>query len=95
MALAFFPLALFGWGGADAGAAVGLCGPGGGRDSTAIGCTGVSTAWGMAGWAGGSRYHNGIPNIRLGRLKVAMTSFLMTLGRGKRKGIVWTRDEST
>ena len=36
------------------------------------------------------RYHTGIPNIKLGRLKVAMTGLLMTLDGGKRKGIVWT-----
>ena len=44
---------------------------------------------------GGSRYHTKIPNVKLGRLKVAMTSLLMTLGGGKRKGIVWIGDEPT
>ena len=37
MALAFFPLALFGWGGAGVGVALGFCGLGGGQDSTAMG----------------------------------------------------------
>ena len=49
VALVFFPLALLGWGGAGAGAAVGLCGLGGEWDSTAIGCTGVNTTWGITG----------------------------------------------
>ena len=43
--------------------------------------------------AGGSRYHMGIPNVKLGKFKVAITGLLMTLGRGKRKGIMWTREE--
>ena len=49
VALVFFPLALLGWGGAGTGVVVGLCGLGGGQDSTAIGCTGVNTTWGIAG----------------------------------------------
>ena len=49
VALELFPLALLGWGGAGAGAAVALCGPSGGWDSTAIGCTGVNTTWGIVG----------------------------------------------
>ena len=36
----------------------------------------------------------GIPNVKLGKFKVAITGLLMTLGGGsKRKGIVWTGDE--
>ena len=34
-----------------------------------------------------------IPNVKLGKFKVAITSLLMTPGRGKRKGIVWTGEE--
>ena len=49
VALAFFHLALFGWGGAGAGAVVGFCGPGRGWDSIAMGCIGVKTTWGIGG----------------------------------------------
>ena len=35
----------------------------------------------------------GIPNVKLGRLIVAITGLLMTPGEGKRKGIVWTEEE--
>ena len=49
VALVFLPLALLGWGGVGVGAVVGLCGPGGGWDSTMIGCTGVKTTWGIIG----------------------------------------------
>ena len=91
--LVFLPLALLGWGGVDVGAVVGLCGPGGGWDSTTIGCTDVETTWGIASCAGGSRYHTRIPNVKLGTLKVAITSLLKTPGGGKRKGIIWTGDE--
>ena len=43
VACTFFPLALFGWGGVGVGVVVGFCGPGGGRDSTAMGYMGVRT----------------------------------------------------
>ena len=43
MALAFFPLALFGWGSVGAGVAVGFCRLGRGQDSTVMGCTEVKT----------------------------------------------------
>ena len=49
IALELFPLSLFGWGGAGAGAVVGFCGLGGGRDSIAMGCTHVKTTWGIDG----------------------------------------------
>ena len=58
-----------------------------------MGCMGVKTTWGIDGLAGGSRYHIGIPNVKLGRFRVAIIGFLMTLGGGKRKGIVWTGEE--
>ena len=58
-----------------------------------MGCMGVKTTWGIGGLASGSRYHMGIPNVKLGKFKLAITSLVMTLGRGKRKGIVWTREE--
>ena len=45
----FLPLALFKWGGAGAGAVVGIYELGGGWDSTAMGCTGVKTTWGSDG----------------------------------------------
>ena len=42
-----------------------------------IGCTGVMAMYGL-GWpggvlVGGVRYHTGIPKVRLGRERVAMT----------------------
>ena len=58
-----------------------------------MGCMGVKNTWGIGGWAGGSRYHTGIPNVKLGKFKVAITGLLMTLGGGKRKGIVWTGED--
>ena len=89
MDFAFFPLALFGWGGVGAGAVFGFCRPGGGRDSTAMGCsTGVKTTWGISGWAGGSRYHTGIPNVKLGKFKVAIIGLLTIPYGEERKGIV-------
>ena len=68
-------------------------GPGGGRDSISIGWEGFNTTWGIIGGVGGSRYHMGIPNMKLGKLRVAMIGFLMMLDGGKRKGIVWIRDK--
>ena len=35
----------------------------------------------------------GIPNVKLGKFKVAITGLLMMLDRGNKKGIVWTREE--
>ena len=87
------PLALFGLGGVGAGAVVGFCGPGGGRDLTAMGWMGVNTTWGIEGAVGGSRYHTGIPNVKLGKFKVAITSLLMIPDGGKRKGIIWIGKE--
>ena len=58
-----------------------------------MGCTGVKTTWEIGGWVGGSRYHMRIPNVKLGKFKVAITGLLMTPGEGKRKGIMWTREE--
>ena len=58
-----------------------------------MGCMGVKTTWGICGWAGGSRYHMGIPNVKLGKFKVELTGLLMTPGGGNRKGIVWTGEE--
>ena len=56
-------------------------------------CMGVNMTWGIGGWVGGSRYHTGIPNVKLGKFKVAITGLLMSPGRGKRKGIVWIGEE--
>ena len=38
-------------------------------------------------------YHAGIPNVELGKFKLAITGLLMTLDGGKRKGIVWTEED--
>ena len=35
----------------------------------------------------------GIPNVKLGKFKVAITGILMIPGGGNRKGIVWTGEE--
>ena len=35
----------------------------------------------------------GIPNVKLVKFKVAITSFLMTPDGGKRKGIVWKGED--
>ena len=67
--------------------------PGGGSDVIAIGWMGVSTTWGIRGEVGGSRYHTGIPSVKFGRFKVAMTSLLTMSDDGKRKGIVWNGNE--
>ena len=58
-----------------------------------MGCTRVKTTWEIIGWASESRYHIGIPNVKLGKFKVTITGLLMTPGGGKRKGIVWTGEE--
>ena len=58
-----------------------------------MGCKGVKTTCSIDGWAGGSRYYTGIPNVKFGKFKVAITGLLMTPGGGKRKGIVWTGEE--
>ena len=58
-----------------------------------MGCTKVKTTWEIGGWDGGSRYHMGIPNVKLGNFKVAIIGLLMTPGGGKRKGIVWTGED--
>ena len=44
----------------------------------------------MGGWI---KVHVGIPNVKLGKFKVGITGLLITLGGGKRKGIVWTGEE--
>ena len=46
--------------------------------------------WCLSWWI---KIPHGNPNVKLGRFRVAFTSLLMTPGRGKRKGIVWTREE--
>ena len=71
----------------------GCCGPGGGCNTTEMGSTGVNTTWGIGGWAGGSRYHIGIPGVKFGKFKVAIIGLLMMSKGGKRKGIVWTGSE--
>ena len=58
-----------------------------------MGCMRVKTMWGISGWVGGSRYHMGIPNVKLGKFKVSITGLLMTPGGVKRKGIVWNGEE--
>ena len=35
----------------------------------------------------------GIPNVKSGKFKVAITDLLMIPSRGNRKGIVWTGEE--
>ena len=61
-----------------------------------MGCTRVKTTWGIGGRAGGSRYHTEIPNVKLGRLKVAITGLLMTPGeRGRESyGLKMSPDNS-
>ena len=56
-------------------------------------CMGVNTTWGIGVWAGGSRYHMGIPNVKLGKFKIDITSLLITPSGGKRKVIVWTGED--
>ena len=68
-------------------------GPGGGCDIVSIGWMGVNTTWGVEGGIGGSRYHTGIPKVKLGRLRVAMTSLLTMLDGGKRNEIMWAGNE--
>ena len=58
-----------------------------------MGCMEVKTTWGIGSWAGGSRYHTGIPNVKLGKFKVAIIGLLMTPGGGNRKGIMWTGED--
>ena len=64
-------------------------GLGGGCDSISIGWMGVNTTRHIGGGVGGSRYHIGIPNMKLGKLRASMTSLLTVLDGGKRKGIMW------
>ena len=59
-----------------------------------MGYTRVKTTWGIGSWVGGSRYHMGVPNVKLGKCKVAIIGLLMMPGGGNRKGIVWTREET-
>ena len=49
--------------------------------------------WGIRGWVGGLRYHIGIPNVKLGKFKVAITGLLTMPNEGNREGIVWTGKE--
>ena len=65
-----------------------ICEPGGGCEIVSIGWKGVSTTWGIEGWVGGSRYHIGIPSIKFGKFKVAITDLLTMPDGGERKGIV-------
>ena len=68
-------------------------GPRGGRDNISMGWTQVNTTWGTRGWVGGSTYDTGIPNVKLGKLRVPMIGLLMMPDGGKRKGIVWIWNE--
>ena len=68
-------------------------GPGGGCDSTLIGWAGFNTTQGIEGGVGGLRYHTGIPNVKLGKFRVAMPSLLTMQDGGNRNGIVWIRNE--
>ena len=54
---------------------------------------GVNITWGIGGWVSGSRHLIGIPNMKLGKFKVAITKLLMIPDEGKRKGIVWIGKE--
>ena len=60
---------------------------------TAMGRMRFKMTWGIRGWVGGLRYHTGIPNVKFGKFKVAITGFPMTPCGGNRKGIVWTGEE--
>ena len=44
------------------------------------------------GGAGGSKYHTGIPKVRLDKLNVAIMGVLTIPGGGKRKG-TWAKGE--
>ena len=88
-----FPLAFFGGGRAGAVTKGVFGGPGGGRDVVFIGWMGVNTTWGIGGGVGASRYHTGIPSVKFGKFKVAITGLLTMPEGGKRKGIVWTGSE--
>ena len=52
-----------------------------------------NTTYGNRGGLGKLRYHIRIPKVNPGRLRVAITGFLMMLDGGKRKGIVWMGSE--
>ena len=68
-------------------------GPRGGCDTVSMGWTRVNMTWGVGGGVGGSRYYIGIPNVKLGKLRVAMKGLFKIPDGGKRKGIVCTRKE--
>ena len=88
-----FPSAFFGVGGVGLQMGVVFDGPGGGCDTVSMGWTGVNMTWGFGGGVGALRYHTGIPNVKLGKLRVAMIGLLMMPNGGKRKGIVCTEKE--
>ena len=68
-------------------------GLGGGCDTVSMGWTGVNMTWGFEGGVGGSRYRTRIPNVKLGKLRVAMIGLLTIPDGVKRKGIICTRKE--
>ena len=68
-------------------------GPGCGCATISMGWMGFNTTWGVRGGVSGLRYHTGIPNVKFGRFRVAMTGLLTMPDGGKRKGIVWIRNE--
>ena len=83
----------FGRGGAVLGMKCMFNGPRGGYYSISIGWTGFNTSWGIGIGVGGSRYHIGIRNVKLGKLRVAITGLLMIPYGGNMKGIWWIRKE--
>jgi hypothetical protein len=66
----------------------GIATPGGGWLVVAIGCTGCRTTVGVGRGFGAGKYHTGIPNVRPGRLSVAITGELTTPANGNKNGIV-------
>ena len=68
-------------------------GPGDGFHIISMGWMRFNTTWGVEGGVGGLRYHTGIANVKLGKLRVALSCFLIMSDGGKRMGIVWIKNE--
>ena len=93
MALVAFPPTLFGGGGVGVEPRVLFGGIEGVCDIVSMGWKRVNTTWGVGGGVGGSRYHTKIPNVKLGKLRVAMIGLPIIPDGGKRKVIMWTKNE--
>ena len=93
VSLATLPSTLFGGGGAGVEIGVVFDGPGGGCDIISMGWMRINMTSGVGGGVGRWRYYIGIPNVKLGKLRVAMIGLLMMLDGGKRKGIICTGKE--